>query len=200
MQIAPTITFRRLRATAQLEADIRERLARLETYASSIIAARVVVELAERHHRAGNRVHVRIELTLPGDQIVVKHETSLRPGLRALGVERTRKQDAPDPGHRHAKVAIREAFEAARRRLQDYARRRRGAVKAHIAPPEGRVIRLSPARGFGFIEASDGHEVYFQKTSVLANGFGRLKAGSKVVFVEESGEKGPQASTVRLAR
>lgn len=200
MQIAPTITFRRLRGAEQLEATIRERLARLETFVPSIIGAHVTVELAERHHRQGNRYHVRIALTLPGEQIVVKHETSLRPGLRALGVERTRKHDSPDPGHRHAKVAVREAFEAARRRLQDYARRRRGAVKTHIAPPEGRVLRLSQDRGFGFIEAPDGHEVYFQKTSVLAKAFGRLKAGSRVIFVEESGDKGPQASTVRLTR
>jgi len=200
MQVEPRITFRRIRGTEALEADVRARLARLETYYPSIIGARVVVEPAARHHREGNRYTVRSDLAVPGEHLEIRHDASLRPLLRARSVQRTRKQDETDPGHRHAKVAVREAFEAARRRLQDYAREQRGAVKAHTGPPEGRVLRVFPRKGYGFLEATDGHEVYFRNTSVLGNGFARLKAGSKVVFVEEEGDKGPQASTVRPTR
>ncbi|MGO9847760.1 MAG: cold-shock protein [Methylocella sp.] len=51
---------------------------------------------------------------------------------------------------------------------------------------------------YGFIETSDGREVYFHRNSVLDNAFDRLTVGSEVRFVEEIGQKGPQASTVRL--
>lgn len=61
-------------------------------------------------------------------------------------------------------------------------------------------MRLFPSEEYGFIEAQDGHEVYFQKSSVLNNAFDGLTIGSDVAFVEEPGEKGPQASTVKLTR
>ena len=60
--------------------------------------------------------------------------------------------------------------------------------------------RRFPDETYGFIEAEDGHDVYFQKSSVLDNAFDRLTVGNEVSFVEEEGEKGPQASTVRLVR
>jgi cold shock CspA family protein len=200
MQSSPVIVFRRIRGTEALEADIRARLAGLEKYSPELIGARVLVELDERHHRDGNRYHVRIDLSVPGEDVIVTHDASLRPALRARAAPRTRKVDELDPGHRRAKVAIREAFEAARRRLQDSVRRRRGAVKAHEPAPTGVVIRLFPDEDYGFIQAADGHEVYFQNASVLGGAFGRLTVGSKVVFAEQRGEKGPQASTVRLVK
>jgi len=103
-----------------------------------------------------------------------------------------------DPERKHVSVAIREAFDIARRRLQDYARRQRGAVKVPVRQPRGRVVRLFPIDEYGYIEAEDGHEVYFHKRSVLKDAFNRLTVGSLVSFVEEPGEKGPQASTVTL--
>jgi cold shock CspA family protein len=60
------------------------------------------------------------------------------------------------------------------------------------------VSQLFPVDEYGYIEAEDGHEVYFQKSSVLKNAFDRLTVDSAVSFVEEHGEKGPQASTVKL--
>jgi cold shock CspA family protein len=56
---------------------------------------------------------------------------------------------------------------------------------------------LDAAGEFGFLEAADGHEVYFHKNSVL-DGYDKLAIGTRVVFAEEQGEKGPQASTVKL--
>jgi cold shock CspA family protein len=84
------------------------------------------------------------------------------------------------------------------RRLQDYARRQRGAVKATARPAHGRVLQLLPIDEYGYIEAEDGHHVYFQKSSVLKDAFDRLAVGSAVSFVEEPGAKRPQASTVKL--
>jgi hypothetical protein len=125
MEVAPTITFRRIKTPAALEADIHKRLAKLETLVPSIIGVHVLVDLADRHHRDGKRWRVRIEASVPGERIVVTHDASLRPELRARGVERARKQDEPDAGHKDAAVAVREAFEVARRQLQDWARKQR---------------------------------------------------------------------------
>jgi cold shock CspA family protein len=60
------------------------------------------------------------------------------------------------------------------------------------------VTKIDAAAGFGFIETADGREIYFHKNSVLNDAFGHLKIGQSVSFHEEAGEKGPQASTVKL--
>jgi ribosome-associated translation inhibitor RaiA len=131
MEQPPRITFRGVRRSAGLEADILRRLKKLETYASTIIGADVLLEFAGHHHRAGNRYHVRIDLSVPGEDIHIHHGTSPRAIARAKDRPATLKQDEPDPEHRHAKVALRKAFDVARRRLQDYVRLRRRDVKAH---------------------------------------------------------------------
>jgi cold shock CspA family protein/ribosome-associated translation inhibitor RaiA len=198
MQLTPTITFRGLGHSPSLESDIRERIAKLETYSPRITGCRVLLEFGQRHHRAGNHFHVRIDLTVPGEEIVVAHDASLRAAARAAGAVKTMKAAEPDPVRKHARVAIREAFDVARRKLQDYVRRQRGAVKASAGQALGRVVQLSPIDEYGYIVADDGHEVYFQKDSVLGRAFGRLAVGSAVSFAEELGRKGPQASTVKL--
>jgi cold shock CspA family protein len=102
--------------------------------------------------------------------------------------------------HRDLRQAIDDAFKAAGRRLQDYARRQRGAVKMHEPPLQARVSKLLPEEKYGFLETPGGREIYFHQNSVLDGGFTRLKIGSRVTFIEEEGEKGPQASTVKLIR
>jgi hypothetical protein len=72
---------------------------------------------------------VRIDLTVPGAEIIVGHEAALRYTARAGATDRVRKDDERERAHRNAHVAVREAFEAARRRLQDYVRVHRGEVK-----------------------------------------------------------------------
>ncbi len=208
MQVRPTVTFRGFHPFPGLEADVQRRIDRLTTYYASIVACRVLVELAHRHHESGNRFHVRIELTVPGEQIAVTHEHGLHATAQDTDAERATKQDETDPERQHALVAVRQAFDVARRRLQDYARRQRGVVKRSVRRPTGRVVKLYPGDGYGFIETSSmsetgaletTHEVYFQRECVLDHAFDRLKVDTPVSFVEEPGEKGPQASTVRIA-
>ena len=124
MQTPPTVTFRGVRYPAALETDVRTRLARLERYYPSIVSARVRIDLSGRH-RDGNRYRVLVELGVPGADVIVAHDARVRPALVTSGSRRIRKQDEPNSDRRHARIAIREAFEAARRRLQDYARKRR---------------------------------------------------------------------------
>ena len=124
MQTPPTVTFRGVRYPERLETDVRTRLARLERYHPSIVSARVRIDQSGRH-REGNRYRVLIELGIPGADVIVAHDASVKPTLLARGRRRMLKQDEPNSHHRRAKVAIREAFEAAKRRLQEQARKRR---------------------------------------------------------------------------
>ena len=71
-------------------------------------------------------------------------------------------------------------------------------MKHHEGPSIGTVLRIDPSGEFGFLETSDGQEVYFHRNSVLADGFSRLTVGSRVTFAEEPGDKGAQATTVKL--
>ena len=139
MPIPLTTTFRRVRGTEAIERQIRQRIEKLSAYASSILSARVLVELAERHRHDGNHIHVRINLALRGETLVIDQRVSTRPTARARAEDKARKQDELGRDHKRANVAIREAFEAARRRVQDFERRRRGDVKTH-APARKRPL------------------------------------------------------------
>jgi cold shock CspA family protein len=199
MTLIPTqVTFRGLAHSEALESDVRERVAWLEQFHAGIVRCRVIVELPHRHRRDGSHVHVRIEITVPGGEpIVISREPSLHGGLKHVAEDAHRKETEIDSVHRYAVVAIREAFDTARRRLEDFAREQRGATKTHEAPAHGEVIELSPADGYGFIQAGE-NRIYFNRASVLDDAFDELRIGTPVAFVEERGEKGPQASTVRI--
>ena len=144
-------------------------------------ACRVVLKGPGGHHQTGGLYEVNIRLALPDG--------------REVNVERTPKAD-----ERHANLAfaLNDAFKRARRQLQDHARRLQGQVKHHEGQPIGTVVRLDASGEFGFLEAGDGREIYFHRNAVLDGAFPGLSAGTRVTFVEEMGEKGPQASTVKL--
>jgi len=180
MQLPIQITFRGIPPSAAIESTIRDKAAKLDVLYDRIMGCRVVVEAPHRHHHQGKLYHIRIDLTLPGGELVVNR----------------------DPAQHHASedayVAIRDAFDAAARQLENHARRRRADVKTHETALHGRVAKLFTEHDYGFIESSDGREVYFHRNSVLDDAFPKLAQGDEVRFTEEEGEKGPQASTVRL--
>lgn len=124
MQLTPAITFRDVRRTKRLESDILTRVRGLEKFSSRITGAQVLIEPVQRRHSAGNRYHVRIELAVPGDEVVVSHEGGLHATTQDVHARRLVKAAESDPQRKHVRVAIREAFDIARRRLQDYTRRR----------------------------------------------------------------------------
>jgi len=200
MQLPLQVTFRNMEASATVQDWIAEQATRLESLYQPIMHCRVAVEAPHRHHKKGAQYHVRIDLTLPGGAIVIKRQPSskgraLREGKREI----TKKLEVGVP-HKNLRQAIDDAFKAAARRVQDYARRQGGRIKAHKQTPIARVSRLLGDEGYGFLTALDGHEIYFHRDSVLNRGFNRLKVGTTVAFAEELGEKGPQASTVRIVR
>jgi ribosome-associated translation inhibitor RaiA len=128
-------TFRNISHSAELEALVSERAADLETYFDRITACHVIVELPHHRHARGNRVHVRVDLTIPGETIVVAHDPSLHGALQDVQETRHTKETATNSVHRYARAAIHEAFDAARRQLQDAVRRRRDAMKTRDPVP-----------------------------------------------------------------
>jgi ribosomal subunit interface protein len=181
MELPVQISFRGVPQSDAIEAKVRERVARLERYHDHIMGCRVMIEAPHRRHHQGKLFHVRIDLTVPGGELVVTREP------------------AEHHAHQDVYVAIRDAFDAAQRRLEDHARRQRGAVKAHEPRPLAEVCRLFSKDGYGFIRTPDGRELYFHRNSVLDDAFDRLAIGSHVEFAEELGEQGPQASTIRIS-
>ena len=180
MQIPLQITYRDMDPSDAVTANIHEKARKIEQFAENITSCRVTIEAPHKHHNKGRLFAVKIDITLPGDEIVVSRH--------------------PDKHHAHEDiyVAIRDAFNAARRQLEDYVRRRRGKVKYHEAPPHGLIKALFPYEDYGLIETLDGREIYFHRNSVVGADFDRLETGASVHFVETMGDKGPQASTVHI--
>jgi ribosomal subunit interface protein len=117
MQTPLQIRFHNVDHSPAVEAKVREQAARLERYHGQIMGCQVTIEAPHRHHHQGNVFHVRIRITVPSGELAATRD----PGL--------------DHGHEDVYVAIRDAFQAARRQLEDHARRQRGEVKHHEAPP-----------------------------------------------------------------
>jgi hypothetical protein len=126
------VTFRNIAHAEALESSVRERARELETYSSDILGCRVVVALPHHHHERGNRCHIRVELTTRGEPIIISHVPSRQGALQDIEEPAHTRESELDSVHRYAVVAIHESFDVARRRVQDYARRRRGDVKTHL--------------------------------------------------------------------
>jgi ribosomal subunit interface protein len=181
MRTGLQIAFRNLEPSEAIAARIRQRVAWLERFFSRIISCRVIVEAPHKHHHSGNIYHIRVNLRVPGKEIVVSRNPEFH------------------EAHKDMYVAIRDAFDEVRRELEDHARRRRVEVKSLVTPPRGSIARLIHGDGgYGFLQTEDGRELYFHSNSVLGRGFDRLEKGMEVRYAEEMGEDGPQASTVEI--
>ncbi len=198
MTIPLQVTFRNMEPPTGVEEWVRAGAEKLERFYSQIMGCHVTVEIPHHHCIKNALYHVRIDLRVPGGELVVKRESNPRNQARQAGTNAVTKHLEKEVPHKNLRVAIDDAFRTAGRRLQDYARRQSGFVKTHELPSKARVIKLLPDEGYGFLATEDGREFYFHKQSVLNRGFARLRVGTGVTFVEEQGEKGPQAGTVRI--
>lgn len=180
MELPLQITFRNLGRSEAIEAKIRERANKLNQFHDHIMSCRVAVEAQHKHHRQGNHYHIRVDVTVPGGELVSSREPDQHQGYEDIY------------------VAIRDAFDAIRRQLENYGRRQSRQVKVHETPPHGHIVEHYPAEDYGRIEVSDGRLVYFHRNSVVDAEFDKLQIGAQVRFSEEMGERGPQASTVHI--
>ncbi|HXC61575.1 MAG TPA: HPF/RaiA family ribosome-associated protein, partial [Nitrospiria bacterium] len=177
MELPLQITVRNVSVSEAVMDDIRNKAVKLGHFSDNIIGCRVTVDGPHRHHHQGVLYNILIALAVRGAELVVKRQPN-----------------------EDIYVAIRDAFDAVHQKLENYERRLRGEVKTHQTASHARVIKLFPKSGYGFLEAPEGHEIYFHENSVLNGAFNRMKIGTEVRFVEEPGEKGPQASTVVIVR
>jgi ribosomal subunit interface protein len=178
MQIPVDITYKEIEPSDALDRRIRDWVDKLERVFDRITRCEVLVETPHRHRRQGRAFHVRVRLTVPGGEIVASHD----PG--------------PDGAHEDVYVAMRDAFTAVRRQLEDYVRSRlRREVKSHEEPQHARITFIDVGGEWGWLEPDDGRRVYFHRNSVLG-GLDAVKLGDEVRFTEEQGNEGPQASTV----
>lgn len=179
MQIPVDITYKEMEPTDALSARIHDWVAKLERVYDRITRCEVLIETPHRHHRQGRAYHVRVRLTVPGGkELVASHD----PG--------------PAGAHEDAYVAVRDAFTAVRRQLDDYVRTRLHRKPLdRESPSHARVSFLDIEGEWGWLDADDGRRLYFHKNSVLG-GMSHIDVGDEVRFTEEAGDLGPQASTV----
>ncbi len=182
MQVSPQISFQGMEPSADVQARVMDRIAKLEEFHNRITSCRVVISAPHRHGRKGRIYTVHIDVGVPGRELVVNRE----PGK--------------DHAHEDVFVAIRDAFNAMQRQLEDHVRKRSGfRVKEHAAKAHGKVVPLFTDQGYGFITTSDGREFFFERDNVTGDGWVGLDIGAEVRFSEMEGEKGPHASAVTVA-
>jgi ribosomal subunit interface protein len=164
------IEGRRTDVEPALQDWITARLEGLNVPHDDILYARVVMDKATHHIQGADEA--RIVLTLGG---------------KLLSAGKT--ADTLD-------AALNAALNAIERELQDYRIQRRGVVKEPGPRPRGRIVRLFPDRGYGFIETDARREVYFHAHAVHGVAFEKLAVGMVVDLDIEAGKDGPQASRV----
>ncbi|MFM9024811.1 MAG: HPF/RaiA family ribosome-associated protein, partial [Planctomycetaceae bacterium] len=142
MQTQPQVSFDDLPIDEAVRDAALDHVAQLERLTDRITGCHVVVAQPHRHHREGRLYAVRVDLVVPGVEIVVNRDHHL------------------DHAHEDVFVALRDSFLAARRRLEDHLRRLSGFEKFHRPRARGRISQFFPLQGYGFIEAADGREIY----------------------------------------
>ena len=152
---------------------IEEELARLEEhYMGPVLHARVEIIGTRHHHLGAFEVHLVVSVT--GDTITIIRQGEFVPPLLV------------------------EAFDALDRRLLEHSRIQQQIVKTHEEHAQrGKVIRLFPGGGYGFIEDQEGAEIYFHANALKNGKFEKLAPGTEVKFAPEEGEKGLQAVWVQ---
>ena len=119
MQLPLEIAFQNLDPSPAIEAEIRKRAEKLDRFHEHVMRCRVVVEAPHKHQRSGHLYRVLVDVTVPGGEFVANRNPE------------------HDHAHEDVYVAIRDAFDAIRRQLEDYARKRRGDVKRHASEAGG---------------------------------------------------------------
>lgn len=176
MKIPLDISARDVRVNEETEELIREKASKLDKIYDQIIGCRIRIDKPHRSQRSGMAYNVRIDITVPGAELIVKREPDL-----------------------DLRVAIVNSFETAQRQLKEFSERQKGEVKTHFEKPVARVVRIFLEEGYGFIATHEGREIYFHENAVLDGKFEALNVGSAVTFIEEPGDKGAQAVSVALA-
>ena len=150
----------------------------LKNYPSFVLHLRVSIE-ATAHHKEGG-YEVKIVASVPNDTVVV-----------------TRKGEPVRP-------LLIEAFDVLTLQLKEILRKKRKSKKqpesASAGDSVGIINKVSPHESYGFITTYDDREIYFHENALKNVEIDDLAEGDSVIYGESLGDKGPQASWVRVAK
>lgn len=180
MQSPVQIQFKNMDTSEAVEAAIRKWVDKLDRAYPDIISCRVCIEAPSKKKQHGGLYDTRIDIKLPGKDVVVNRN--------------------PDLHHSYvdAYVSIRDAFKSAQRQLEAVVKRGQEKVKTHEIADHGRIVSLNPENDCGWIESSEGTEVYFHRNSILTGDFDDLSIGTEVRYCEHEDSEEPRASSVRV--
>lgn len=182
MQVPLEVNFQNVQKNEALENLINEKVAKLEQICDYLTSCRIYIDKPHENQRSGNPYQVVIEIHVPP-----KHEII------------TRREPGEGDLHDPLDSVLRDAFDAAKRQLQELVERQRGETKKHPEQEAVAIVdRLFPEADHGFIKTLEGEDIYFHRNSVVHNDFDRLEIGTGVRYVAKEGEKGLQASTVQI--
>ena len=181
-QLPLQITFRGIDHSQAVEAAIRQRAARLARFTGLIQRFHVTVDMPHQHRHRGNHYAIRIDITTASGAVVVTRDPSL------------------DDSHKDFQSVLRDTFDAAARHLENDAQRSQTGTQDRHHPPAGRVTRLFPEQGYGFLTTAEGEDLYFNENSVRGASFAQLSIGSEVSFTlaPEDADQGARAASVQL--
>lgn len=181
MQTPLEIAFKHVEPSEGIRSLIEEKAGQLEKFYDGITSCHVYVRAPHQSQRKENRFEVTIELRVPGNELVVRHDQN----------------DVAE--HEHLHVAIRDAFAAMAVELKRWKDQVKGEVKTLDGMLQGKVVEIHHDKDFGQIIATDNRLIYFHRNSVIDGNFDDLKPRDTVEMVVQTAESdiGPQASTVR---
>lgn len=175
------IAFHNVESSDALEAEIRERFAKLEKLYDRLTSCRVSVEGLHKQHRTGNIYEVHIVMQVPGGELA-----ATKPPQKVK--ERFQNPDIY--------TSLREAFDNAERQLISYKRQLAGEVKRHAQLIQGQVAEMHRDEDYGYLLTAEGALLYFHRNSVIDDDFNAFQRGDVVHYVQGDGEAGPTAVKV----
>jgi cold shock CspA family protein len=152
----------------------------LEKLYGPIISCTVVISNPHRKHQKGRIYHIKVRMHLSGADIIVDK-----------GAEKNH-------AHEDIYVALRDAFDAAKRKLADFSRIQEGRIKEKNSPMHARILRLVDYDDCGFVVTEDNREIYFHRNALVNADYEKLQVGQEVRFAEAMGEHGPQITSLQV--
>jgi ribosomal subunit interface protein len=177
MPAAIEIRFLGIAPSPAVEAAVQRKSARLGRFSQALMSCRVSIDAAHKHQHQGHPYRIRIDVTLPGHELVVDR------------VE-----------HEDVYVALRHAFDSMRRQLAQTMQRRRGQIKKHSEPLHGAVIQIDAESRYGLIETPDGTHYWFSPENLAGMPFEHITLGTPVQFLPELAAQGLQAKRISVGK
>lgn len=177
MKQALDVRFLGIEPSPAVEVAARAKAAKLDQFRGDLMSCRVTIALAHKHKHQGQLYAVRIDVTASDQE---------------LCVDRVQNEDVY--------VALRDAFDAMKRQIEDSARRARGQEKLHAEQLRGQVVRVSNEDRCGFIRSAEGDEYWFGPDNVTGMPWEHLQVGAEVRFIPELAAEGRQAKRVSVSR